>query len=142
MSRSVSMRGSAVSAATLTRLVVGAAARHTVTITAMVTYARGIARSCGRTQATACPVGTTWYLGGGAWPIESREPSRVVVTLQRRGYDRLWHTVTTATSFVTDAGAYRSAGRLTSVGAYRLRAAVPTSTATSWRATPWAYLRR
>ena len=132
----------AVFEATLTRWVVGPAVRHAVTVVALPTYAGGIARACGRTEATACSVRTTWYLGGAAWPIESHEPSRAVVTVQRRGYDRLWHTVAVVTVFVTDGGTYRAAGRLVSVGTYRLRAAVPASAATSWRATAWVYLHR
>jgi uncharacterized delta-60 repeat protein len=113
------------------------------TIESGLSGSRGVFRGCGSTIATACPIGTTWYFQGNAWPLEPRTPPRVVVQVDRRGGDGLWHRAVTTTRFVTDAGNFRAAGQPTSVGLYRVRAAIPGSgVVPASRYGPWRYLRR
>jgi uncharacterized delta-60 repeat protein len=127
---------------TLTRFTTGPALARAVGFESGLASSRGLFRSCGTTIAAACPIGTTWYFQGSAWPLESHDPSRVAVQLDRRGGDGLWHRVSSTTVFVTDDGNFRGTGRPASVGLYRIRAAVPVSASTRLSYGSWRYLKR
>ncbi len=99
-------------------------------------------RSCGATLTTPCTLGTTYYLTGGGWPFEAVDQARAIVQVQRRGADGVWRTYATTSAWVADDGAFRGAGKLTSVGLYRFRAAVPASATTLLTYSPWTYGRR
>jgi uncharacterized delta-60 repeat protein len=128
--------------AMLMRWSIGAPAARAVSFESGLAGARGLFRACGATIAAPCPIGTTWYFQGSAWPLESHDPSRVVVQLDRRGGDGLWHRVSASTAFVTDDGNFRASGRPASVGLYRVRAAAPASAGTVLSYGPWRYLKR
>ena len=127
---------------TLTRLTSTPSAKVRGWLEARLSGAYGGWRSCGTTLATPCALGTTWYLTGGGWPFEARDEARVIVQVQRRGADGVWRSYNTPTSWVTDDGAFRGAGKLVSVGLYRFRAAVPASATTLLTYSPWTYGRR
>jgi uncharacterized delta-60 repeat protein len=132
----------AVPEAMLMRYRTGPAVARRVTFEAGLAGSQGLFRSCGATVEAPCPIGTTWYFQGSAWPLESHDPSRVVVQLDRRGGDGVWHRVSATPVFVTDTGNFRGSGRPVSVGLYRVRAAVPGSAGTVLSYGPWRYLKR
>ena len=127
--------------ATLTRLTSTAPVRRTAAIESGLSGAYGIFRSCGTTVTAPCTMGTTWYFMGNAWPMEQHDPPRVVTQLQRRQTDGSWGAVQAGIWTATDTGNFRGAGHLTSVGVYRIRAAVPLSAATNLSYGAWQYFR-
>lgn len=128
--------------ATLVRLAAAPSVRVRGWLESRLSGAYGGWRSCGTTLATPCALGSTWYLTGGGWPFEARADARVVVQVQRRGADGVWRSYRIPTSWVTDDGAFRGAGKLVSVGLYRFRAAVPTSQTTLLTYSAWTYGKR
>ncbi len=124
------------------RFTTSAPARRAATIEAGLAGPYGLFHSCGASPAAPCSIRTTWYAMGNAWPLASSSGSRVVVQVDRRGATGRWTRSRTIGTFVTDDGNFRATGAPSSVGLYRVRAAVPASASTLLTYGPWRYFRR